>query len=67
MKYETATKEIVEEKLQTIQSIEEKLINEKIGSNSFLFAQMMSETSKVNFITKPIWKHPNTNKNQNLY
>lgn len=67
MKYEPTVTGVVKEKLQTIQSIEEKLISEKIGSNSFLFTQMMAETNRINFITKPLEKTPNTNKHQNLY
>lgn len=49
---------------KSIQDIETYLIENKKGSNNYLFVKMMSETHKFNEATKPLKFYPNFNNNQ---
>jgi hypothetical protein len=67
MKHEYTPTGTVKEKLAIIQGLENQLINEKKGSEGYCFALMMSETDRVNFMTKPIKRPHNFNSNQNKF
>ena len=52
--------QLVKELLTDIANSEQALINNKSGTDTYLFIQMMSNTREMLKITKPIYK-PNTN------
>lgn len=62
------TSAISSKELQTeIKELEEKIYNEKLGSDNYEFIKLKVLTSRFLYITKPINKYPNTNTHQNLY
>lgn len=67
MKHSDTPIELTNEMLTEIKETERLLIEQKMGSDNYLYLQMMRKTDKFNSITKPLEKYPNFNKNQNLY
>lgn len=62
------TSAISAKELETeIKELEEKIYNQKLGSDNCEFMQLKVLTSRFLYITKPLNKHPTTNTSQNLY